>query len=150
MVKIKAVVQGNIKPNRFLKYTVRKDNDPIVRYATDGFPHLRSTQELEDKQEVTITIANKPVWEIEAGEKIEVGEAVYSGEAGKAFARRKGDKRPADLIGYAANRAKSGELVSVVRAFQINGNWASELNKLVEGEPEQPESPDVGDEEGEA
>src|SRR5690625_6902328 len=150
MVKINAQVQGNIKPNLLVKYIVRKDNDPIVLYATDGFPHLRSSEVLEDEQEVTITIANKPVWEIEAGEKIEVGEAVYSGEAGKAFARRKGDKRPADLIGYAANRAKSGELVSVVRAFQINGNWASELNKLVEGEPEQPESPDVGDEEGEA
>lgn|SRR5690625_4386419 len=150
MVKIKAVVQGNIKPNRFLKYTVRKDNDPIVRYATDGFPHLHSTQELEDKQEVTITITNKPVWEIEAGEKIEAGEAVYSGDAGKVFARRVGEKRPADLIGYAANRAKAGELVSVVRAFQINGNWASELNKLIEGEPEQPENPDDGEEEGEA
>jgi len=134
MVNIKATVQGNIKPNRFLKYTVRKDDNPIVRYATDGFPHLRSTQELEDKQEVNISITNKPIWEIEAGEKIDVGESVYSGEAGKAFARRKGEKRPADLMGYAANSAKAGELVSVVRAFQINGNWASELNKLIEEE----------------
>lgn len=134
MVKIKAVVQGNIKPNRFLKYTVRKDDNPIVRYATDGFPHLHSTQELEDKQEVNISITNKPVWEIEAGEKIDVGESVYSGEAGKVFARRKGENRPADLIGYAANGAKAGELVSVVRQFQINGNWASELNKLIESE----------------
>lgn len=149
MVKIKAQVRGNIKPNRFLKYTVRKDNDPIVRYATDGFPHLHSTAELEDKQEVTISITNKPVWEIEAGEKIEVGEAVYSGEAGKVFARRSGDKRPADLVGYAANRAKKGELVKVVRNFQINGNWAAELSKLMEEEleePEEPEEPEEGTE----
>ena len=134
MVKIKAVVQGNIKPNRFLKYTVRKDDNPIVRYATDGFPHLHSTQELEDKQEVNISITNKPVWKIEAGEKIEVGESVYSGEAGKAVARSVGEKRPADLIGYAANGAKVGELVSVVRQFQINGNWASELNQLIDSD----------------
>jgi|SRR5690625_13713 len=133
MVSIKATVQGNIKPNRFLKYTVRKDDNPIVRYATDGFPHLHSTQELEDKQEVNISITNKPVWKIEAGEKIDVGESVYSGDAGKVFARRTGESRPADLIGYAANAAKPGELVSVVRQFQINGNWATELNKLLEG-----------------
>lgn len=143
MVKINAQVQGNIKPNRFLKYTVRKDNDPIVQYASDGFPHLHSTAELEDKQEVTISITNKPVWEIEAGEKIEVGEAVYSGEAGKVFARRKGDKRPADLVGYAANRASAGELVQVVRNFQINGNWASELNKLIEVESDDEEEGEV-------
>lgn len=132
MVKIKAQAQGNIKPNRFLKYTVRKDNDPIVRYATDGFPHLHSVKEIEDKQEVTITIANNPIWDIEAGEKIETGEAIYSGEAGKAFPRRAKEKQPPSMVGYAANRAKAGELVQVVRNFQLNGNWAAELDRFRE------------------
>lgn len=139
MATIKAVVSGNVAENRLLKLSVKKEGLPSLRYATDGFPHFHSTSELESGQEVEIKITNKPVWKIEAGESIKAGEAVYGGSAGKVFSRKSGEDSPSQLIGYAANDAKEGEIVSVVRNFQMNGNWIAKVNDAIGGDEEQKE-----------
>lgn len=137
MATIKAIVSGNVAENRLLKLSVKKEGLPSLRYATDGFPHFHSTTELENGQEVEIKITNKPVWKIEAGESIKTGEAVYGGSAGKVFSRKVSEDYPSQLIGYAANDAKEGEIVSVVRNFQMNGNWIAKVNDAIGGDEEQ-------------
>lgn len=142
MVTIKAIVSENVAENRLLKLSVKKEGLPSLRYATDGFPHFHSTTELESGQEVEIKITNKPVWKIEAGESIKAGEAVYGGSEGKVFARKVGEDYPSQLIGYAANDAKEGEVVNVVRNFQMNGNWIVKVNDAIGGNEEQEETED--------
>src|SRR5699024_9936899 len=85
MTAIKAVVQGNLEDNRLLRLSARSEGLPVLVYASNGFPHFRSSKKLEDGQEVEILITNKTVWEVEAGENILAGEAVYAGEEGKLF-----------------------------------------------------------------
>lgn len=132
MTTIKAVVSGNVAKNRLLKLSVGKDGLPSLRYASDGFPHFHSTEELESGQEVKIKITNRPIWNIEAGESIKAGEAVYGGAAGKVFSRKSGEDYPSQLIGYAANDAKDEEVVAVVRNFQMNGNWVAKVNESLD------------------
>lgn len=141
MTTIKAIVSGNVAENRLLKLSVGKGELPSLRYASDGFPHFHSTNELESGQEVDIKITNRPVWKIEAGESVKTGEAVYGGSAGKVFSRKVGEDYPSQLIGYAANDAKEGEIIAVVRNFQVNGNWVAKVNDSIDGEPD----PEEGD-----
>jgi|GEM_PF-4281717 len=137
MTTIKAIVSGNVAENRLLKLSVGKEGLPSLRYATDGFPHFHSTNELKSGQEVEIKITNRPIWNIEAGESIKTGEAVYGGSAGKVFSRKTGEDYPSQLIGYAANDAKEGEIIAVVRNFQMNGNWIAKVNESLDSEPEE-------------
>lgn len=136
MDTIKAIVQKDIKENRLLKLSARSEGLPVLVYAENGHPNFCSTKTLTEGQEVTITITGKQVWEVEAGEDILAGEAVYAGKEGKLFSRKSGEDSPADLIGYAAHNAKAGELVKFVRSFQINGNWAKRVNDAISGEDE--------------
>lgn len=136
MTTIKAIVQGDIKENRLLRLSARSEGLPVLVYAENGFPHFRSTKGLGNGQEVEITITNKTIWEVEAGEDILAGEAVYAGEEGKLFSRKSGEDSPADLIGYATHNANAGELIKFVRSFQINGNWAKKVNDAIGGEGE--------------
>lgn len=137
MTAIKAVVQGNLEGNRLLRLSARSEGLPVLVYASNGFPHFRSSKKLEDGQEVEILITNKTVWEVEAGEDILAGEAVYAGEEGKLFSRKSGEDKPADLIGYAIHNAQEGDLIKFVRSFQINGNWAKKVNDLMDGDSEE-------------
>ena len=133
MASVKAVAQGDIKANRGLKLSVREGGIPVLVYAQDGFPHFRSTKDLKDGEEVTIKITGNYAWKIEAGEELHAGEAVYVGKEGKLFARRRGDKRPAQLCGYVTSDAKAGDVVDLVRNQQMNGNWILEVNKMLDG-----------------
>ncbi len=133
MATIKAVAQGDIKANRGLKLSVREGSTPVLVYADNGYPHFRSSKDLEDGEEITIKITGNHVWKIEAGEELHAGEAVYVGEEGKLFARRSGDKSPAQLCGYVTSEAKAGDVVNLVRNQQMNGNWILEVNKALDG-----------------
>ena len=133
MATIKAVAQGDIKANRGLKLSVREGDIPVLVYADNGYPHFRSSKDLVDGEEIMIKITGNHVWKIEAGEELHAGEAVYVGEEGKLFARRRGDKSPAQLCGYVASEAKAGDVVDLVRNQQMNGNWILEVNKALDG-----------------
>jgi len=133
MATIKAVAQGDIKANRGLKLSVREGSTPVLVYADNGYPHFRSSKDLVDGEEITIKITGNLVWKIEAGEELHTGEAVYVGEEGKLFARRRGDKSPAQLCGYVTSEAKAGDVVDLVRNQQMNGNWILEVNKALDG-----------------
>ena len=163
MTKIKAVTSREIKANRLLKLSVREDGLPVLTYADNGFPHFRSSKDVEKGKEVTINVTGRYVWKVEAGEDLFAGEAVYAGDEGKLYARRRGSKTPADLCGYVASNAKEGDVVELVRNFQMNGNWLKEVSDQLnitdndddespepEPEPEpnpdpEPENPEEGD-----
>src|SRR5690625_3332821 len=133
MSSIKAAVQGDIKANRGLKLSVREGSTPALVYADNGYPHFRSTKDLKDGEEITIKITGSNVWKIEAGEELHAGEAVYVGEEGKLFARRRGSDTPAQLCGYVTSDAIAGDVVDLVRNQQMNGNWILEVNKVMDG-----------------
>ena len=130
---IKAVTSGDIKANRGLKLSVREGSTPVLTYADNGYPHFRSSKDLEDGEEITIKITGSNVWKIEAGEELHAGEAVYVGEEGKLYARRRGSDTPAQLCGYVASDANAGDVVDLVRNMQMNGNWILEVNKALDG-----------------
>ncbi len=134
MTSIKAVAGGDIKANRGLKISVREGGTPVLVYADNGYPHFRSFKDLEDGEEITIKITGNHVWKIEAGEELHAGEAVYVGEEGKLFARRRGEDSPAQLCGYVSSDAKEGEVVDLVRNMQMNGNWIVKVNEAVSTE----------------
>lgn len=127
MTKMRAIVRGDVKANRLLKVSVRQEGLPILRYADDGYPHFRSSKDLSDGQEATISISGDFVWKVESGEDLKAGEAVYAGEGGKLYARRVNDKTPAQLCGYVTEDGKEGDVVTLVRNMQMNGNWIMEV-----------------------
>ena len=133
MTTIKAVASGDIKANRGLKLSVREGSTPVLTYADNGYPHFRSSKDLEDGEEITIKVTGSYVWKIEAGEELHAGESVYVGEEGKLFARRRGSDTPAQLCGYVASDAIAGDVVDLVRNMQMNGNWILEVNKALDG-----------------
>src|SRR5699024_6413534 len=114
----------------------RSEGLPVLVYASNGFPHFRSSKKLEDGQEVEILITNKTVWEVEAGEDILAGEAVYAGEEGKHFSRKSGEDKPTALIGDDIHKAHEADCVQFVRSVQINGNWAKQVNDRTDGDSE--------------
>ncbi len=142
MAKINAVANVEIKANRCLKVSVNTKGLPTLMYAVGGYPHFRSAADLEEGQETVIKILNNNIWKVTAGEDLYAGQAVYSGEEGKLFSRKTGEKRPVDLIGYVTSDTKIGDTAELVRSFQINGNWAlevtNELNITNNPEPEEP------------
>lgn len=132
MTIIKTVVRDsqNVEPNRFLQLNVQDDTGHhYLSYAESGFPQFRSSSFIEKGSSVSITIADNPIWNIEAGEKITTGNAIHSSEEGKALARTDKETTPAFLFGYAANDAEEGEIVKVVRSPQLNGNWVKEVGE---------------------
>ena len=131
---IKAIASGDIKANRGLKLSVREGGTPVLTYADNGYPHFRSSKDLEDGEEITIKVTGSYVWKIEAGEELHAGEAVYVGEEGKLFARRRGSDTPAQLCGYVASDAIAGDVVNLVRNMQLNGNWILKVNDAIEEE----------------
>src|SRR5699024_4046474 len=133
MATIKAVAQGDIKANRGLKLSVREGSTPVLVYADNGYPHFRSSKVLVDGEEITIKITCNLERKIEVREELHTGEAVYVGEEGKLFARRRGDKSQAQLCGYVTSEAKAGDVVDLVRNQQMNGNWILEVNKALDG-----------------
>lgn len=136
MTTIKAIVKSDVKENRLLRLSARAEGLPNLVYAEDGFPHFRSSRDLEKGKEVEITITDKIIWEVESGDDILAGEAVYAGEEGKLFSRKSEEEEPPRLAGYAVHNAKAGELIKFVRSFHVNGNWAKKINEEINKEGE--------------
>lgn len=135
MAKLKTRTSRNsgVKSNRALKISVAVDTgENYLQYAENAYPMFVSLKDIEEDTPVTILIKNDPVWKIEAGAKVRAGQNVYVGEEGRVF-ERDGDY-PSQLFGYVVNDAEEGEIVEVVRAHQMNGNWIKKVEETGEGE----------------
>ena len=114
MTKITAKVEGNIPAHRLLWLYVNDVGDEMLI----GLPKERgnyvdfvSTGELQDGQEVTVNIANNPVWIVEASTSITIGSNVAVNTDGRVGAYTSAPVR----IGYSLDKAEPGELVRIVR-----------------------------------
>lgn len=110
-MRMKAIAQGAIPKNRLLvlEGTNEDGSKAVIRLANAGEnAHFISKQDIEDGQEVTITIKGNPIWAAEAGGEISVGDIVAVSDDGKVVADNDGS-------GYAVEAAEEGDLVHFVR-----------------------------------
>lgn len=77
-------------------------------------PDFVSTVELEEGQEVTVTVKNNPTWTAEASERIPAGTLVQCDVDGRVK-----NYKPKDgsHIGYTTHSAEEGDLVTFVRKY---------------------------------
>lgn len=112
MVSFKAKVTEDVPSNRLLTLKTEKrsgEDEMVLSVAHPGeAPDFRSTGDLKADTEVSVTIKDAPVWEVEAGEDIAVGSYVESGESGVVVSADDG-------FGYAVESVKAGNVAKVVR-----------------------------------
>lgn len=114
MTKFKTKVDGNIPAHRLLWLYVNDVGDEMLiglPKELGNYVDLVSTGELQDGQEVTVNIANNPVWIVEASTSITIGSNVAVNTDGRVGAYNSAPVR----IGYSLDKAEPGELVRIVR-----------------------------------
>ncbi|GGP07287.1 hypothetical protein [Oceanobacillus neutriphilus] len=109
MSTFKALVTEDVKANRLLSLSGGNGIPQISITEAGGIPDFRSSGELEADTEVTVTLKNSPVWDVEAGEDLSAGEYVEVGEGGVLVASEEAG------IGYITEAVEAGEVAQLVR-----------------------------------
>lgn len=109
MVKFTAKVTEAISGNRLLTLSEEKEMPEVSVASAGSIPDLRSTGNLEEGQEVTVTIKDETVWEVEAGENLNAGASVEIGDGGVVVSSSGGG------FGYVSEAVEAGEVAKVVR-----------------------------------
>lgn len=109
MSTFKALVTVDVKANRLLSLSGGNGIPQISITEVGGIPDFRSSGELEADSEVTVTLKNSPVWDVEAGEDLSAGEYVEVGEGGVLVASEEAG------IGYITEAVEAGEVAQLVR-----------------------------------
>jgi|GEM_PF-1736994 len=137
MANFTAIVTEDVPGNRLLslKTETRDGNDVLtIAVTTAGeTPDFRSTGELKANKEVSVTIKDSPVWEIESGSDLIAGATVEVGENGMVVA--------GEGFGYVAESVKNGGIAKVVR--QASGGAGERGPKGAKGDtgPQGPAGP---------
>ncbi|GIO22434.1 hypothetical protein J11TS1_10150 [Oceanobacillus sp. J11TS1] len=118
MTTFKAFVIQDVPGNRLLSLAGGDGIPTISITEPGGTPDFRSSGELVAETEVTVTLKNSPVWEVEAGEDLSAGTYVEVGEDGVIVAAE------GTGIGYVAEEVKAGKIAKLVR--QSNGSGTGE------------------------
>lgn len=116
MSTFKAKVSENAEANRLLSLTGGKGVPEISVTPAGSTPDFRSTSQLKSGQTITVTIANAPIWSVEAGQDLTAGAYVEVGEGGKIVAAAEGKG-----IGYVTDTVKAGKLAKLVRKTSGSG-----------------------------
>ncbi|SDC06043.1 hypothetical protein [Shouchella lonarensis] len=109
MTRFKAVVKQAVTTNRLLS-VVQEGGIKLQITPAGGTPDFYSTRALEANEEITVTVNNAPVWDVEAGADIAAGANVEAGEGGTLVTSSIGKG-----IGYVPTGAKAGDVVQLVR-----------------------------------
>ncbi|WP_253288850.1 hypothetical protein [Amphibacillus sp. MSJ-3] len=109
MSTFKALVTEDVAPNRLLSLAGGNGVPKISITPAGGTPDFRSTGALSADSEVTVTLKNNPVWQVEAGEDLSAGTYVEVGEGGVLVASE------STGIGYVAEAVEEGGLAKLVR-----------------------------------
>lgn len=109
MKTFKALVTEEVVANRLLSLTGGNGIPEISITATGGSPDFRSTGTLNADTEVTVTLKNNPIWDVEAGEELSAGAYVDVGEGGVLVATE------STGIGYVAETVEEGGIAKLVR-----------------------------------
>lgn len=109
MSTFKALVTEDVHANRLLSLSGGNGVPTISITEAGGTPDFRSTGELEAESEVTVTLKNNPVWDVEVGEDLAAGQYVEVGEGGVLVASE------STGIGYIAKAVEEGDIAKLVR-----------------------------------
>ncbi len=112
MAEFKGKIIEDVKANRLLSIDSSNGTISIGITPEGGTPDFHTKREIKADTEVLVEIKNEPVWEIEAGEDLTVGQTVTAGEGGTVVSGDNG-------FGYVAEAVEAGKLAKVVR--QANG-----------------------------
>src|SRR5690625_7321455 len=111
MANFTAIVTEDVPGNRLLSLkTETRDGDDVLTIAVTPAgetPDFRSTGELKADKEVSVTIKDIPVWEVESGSDLTAGAKGEAGEKGVVVA--------GEGCGGGAERGKTGGGAEVVR-----------------------------------
>lgn len=130
MKTFKALVTEEVVANRLLSLTGGNGIPEISITATGGSPDFRSTGTLNADTEVTVTLKNNPIWDVEAGEELSAGAYVDVGEGGVLVATE------STGIGYVAEAVEEGGIAKLVRkASGGSGTPGPEGKQGPKGEP---------------
>lgn len=135
MSTFKALVTENVAANRLLSLSGGNGVPQISITTAGGTPDFRSTGELTADTEITVTLKNSPVWQVEAGEDLSAGAYVEVGESGVIVASE------STGIGYVAEAVEVGGAAKLVR--QASGGSGEQGPRGPEG-PQGPKG-DKGD-----
>jgi|SRR5690625_2661408 len=131
MAKFKAIVTEDVPGNRLLslKTETRSGEDVMTISVTQSgeSPDFRSTGELKADQEVSVTIKNEPVWEVEASEDLTAGSYVQVGDSGTVVS--------GEGFGYVAETVEIGGVAKVVRQSGGAGERGPQGPRGPKGEP---------------
>lgn len=140
----KARINGNIPAHRLLWIYGSEDKDILevgLPKEAGSYVDFVTTAELEDGKVVPISITDKPVWTVEAGNPIAAGGNVAVDTDGRVGSYPSSEVR----IGYALNAAEEGDLVDIVRNPKIITANISPAMAGVSSEQEQLEDKTVAE-----
>lgn len=109
MSNFKALVTEDAEPNRLLSLTGGNGVPEISVTKPGGSPDFRSNGKLTADTQVTVTLKDNPVWNVEAGEQLSAGTYVEVGEGGVLVASE------STGIGYVAAAVEAGGIAKLVR-----------------------------------
>lgn len=132
MTTFKALVTEAVEANRLLSLQGGNGTPTISVTEEGGIPDFRSTGSIEADTEVTVTLKNNPIWQVEAGEDLNAGSYVEVGEGGVIVSSE------SEGIGYVAEAVEEGELAKLVR--KASGGEGTQGPRGPEG-PEGPQGP---------
>lgn len=118
MSKFKATVVGDIPANRLvILIEGETEEDIYIKLPSEvgNYVDFVSTGDLEDGQQVTVTISDKAVWDVEAGSDIQAGANVSADTDGRIIEHTTNPIR----VGYAINSGKEGDIIKMVRHPKI-------------------------------
>ncbi|MFE4349818.1 head fiber protein [Peribacillus butanolivorans] len=112
MSNFKAVVVEDIPANRLVVLAIEdKENEINIRLAQEGeVPDFLATRAIKEDETVYLTIKKRETWKVEAGEDIQAGVSVGTGEDGKIVEALGEDAPPS---GYSINAAIEGKLLAM-------------------------------------
>src|SRR5690625_2883866 len=102
-------VVADIPANRLISITNGEDMIELALTGEGINPDFYSKRDLEDGETVGVSLVGSPVWFIEAGENLSVGDNVASDSEGRVVPADEGS------FGYVPEAVLSGEIAKVVR-----------------------------------
>ena len=121
MTTFRAQVIQNIPANRLVALAGmgsvdNREYDKIYLKKSElgWIPDFVTNVDLEEGQEVNVTIKNNPIWNVEAAQRLPAGTLVMCDEEGRV---KSYNPSQGNHIGYTTHEVEAGEVVSIVRKY---------------------------------
>src|SRR5699024_10490545 len=135
MTKFVAVPIEDIPENRLVALTRKDaegkdvtDTDKVfIRLAKEGeLAEFASSKNIVSDESVVVNIGESHIWIAEAGEDIDAGVPIISGDKGVVISNLSKDGSPHPrTLGYSIHSAKQGEEITFVKDYRVAGDSIS-------------------------